>query len=110
MKYIFILAFICHFSFAQEMTVSEHLKLHTYNNRPSLQLRADRQMQTLAKINKQNALQIARKVCLKGKIVIKLTHKNRLLFYIAKTPSCEVRINALDGSLILPDGADEEQK
>ena len=110
MKYLFFSALVCRLVFAQEMTPAQHLQLHNYNQRPSIQQRADRKARQLPKIDISRAREIARKVCPGGRLRLRLTHRDRLLYYIAKTPNCRIWINALDGSLIVPGSVKKERK
>ncbi len=110
MKYLIFSALVCRLVFAREMTPAEHLQLHNYNQRPSLRQQAERKAQRLPEIDISSARKIARKVCTRGKLRLRLTHRDTLLYYIATTPGCTVWINALDGSLIVPGSRQKEQK
>jgi hypothetical protein len=85
---------------AEEMSPIEHMSIHTYNHRPSVKLAKKRNMHKLHKINEAEAKAIAEKICKEKISRLKLTHRGTLLYYIVKSKSCEVHINALDGTII----------
>ena len=74
--------------------------LHTYNHKPSIQLKKQRQLRSLAKIKKNEAKAIAVSHCHQNVKSDLLTHKKQLLFYRMYTKNCKIEINALDGAII----------
>lgn len=85
---------------AETLSISEQQTLKTYNHRPSLKKTVERRMQRLAKVSKDEAIKIASLYCTSENINPKLAHKKRYLFYYVDTKSCQLYINALDGSLL----------
>ncbi|UFH59569.1 hypothetical protein [Sulfurovum mangrovi] len=85
---------------AETLSISEQQTLKTYNHKPSLKKTVERRMQKLAKVSKDEATEIASLYCAGEEINPKLTHKKRYLFYYVGTQSCQLYINALDGSLL----------
>lgn len=100
MKYISVFVLFISILTAEEMSPADHQSIHTYNMRPSLRHAGERNMHKLHKINEEDAKVIAEKVCKENIVELKLTHKSSLLYYIAKSKSCKVHINALDGTII----------
>jgi hypothetical protein len=85
---------------AETLSISEQQTLKTYNHRPSLKKTVERRMQRLAKVTEEEAIEIASLYCTGEDINPKLAHKKRYLFYYVDTKSCQLYINALDGSLL----------
>ena len=85
---------------AETLSISEQQTLKTYNHRPSLKKTVERRMQRLAKVTAEEAIEIASPYCGGEDIDPKLAHKHRYLFYYVETQSCQLYINALDGSLL----------
>ncbi len=102
MKYLIILLSVYAFANAQTMSPQEHLQLHQYNQRPSLKKSAEQKAHRMHRINEKRAKAIARKKCQSGTIKLRLVHHDTYLYYIAKTQTCTVYINALDGTIIDP--------
>ncbi len=88
---------------AETMSPMEHQSLHTYNKRPTLRHSGDTHAHKLHKIDENEAKKIAVKHCKEKNISLKLTHQGRMLYYIATTAKCILYINALDGSVIVPE-------
>jgi|GEM_PF-4122602 len=100
MSYLLIFVLCTSVLTAEEISPLDHMSIHTYNNRTSVKLAKERKMHKLHKINEAEAKVIAEKICEEKTSRLKLTHRGTLLYYIAKSKSCEVHINALDGSII----------
>ncbi len=100
MKYLLLTLVFCTFIYAETMSPTDHLNLHTYNKRPSLKHISKKRAHKLHKIDEKQAIAIAEKECKDGTVKLKLTHHSLYLYYIAKTPKCTLFINALDGSII----------
>ena len=83
-----------------QVKVDSMTPLHTYNHKPSIKLKKQREFRTLAKIKKNEAVEIATSSCNQDVQSYKLTHKRQLLFYRMYTKSCKIEINALDGAII----------
>ncbi len=81
--------------------VESSTPLKNYNHRPSVKLHHKLKLQRLADITRLEAKKISEKICNESVVHQKLTHKGQLLFYINTTKHCAVKINALDGSIIL---------
>lgn len=110
MKQLLSLLILYTFINAEEMSSMEHQSLHTYNKRPTLKNRGEKNTHKLHRIDEKQAEEIARKVC-KGKdIELRLTHSNLYLYYIAKTKTCTLLINALDGTIIDPETINTRNK
>ncbi len=102
MQYLLCLLSLSAFAAAQTMSPDQHLKLHSYNKRPSLAKSADQKAHRMHQIDEKKAKAIARKMCETGTLKLQLTHRDVYFYYIAKTPTCTVYINAMDGSVIDP--------
>jgi len=96
--------------YAETMSASEHLGLHSYNNRPSLKHTDNRNAHRLHKVDEAQAEKIAAKACRSSDVKLILTHHALTLYYIARTPGCTVYINALDGTIIDPKTINMEKK
>jgi len=83
-----------------QLKVDSMTKLHTYNHKPSIKLKKQREFRSLVKIKKNEAIQIAVSLCNEDTKAHKLTHRGQLLFYRIYTQNCKVEINALDGAVI----------
>ena len=83
-----------------QTTLSKHTQLHTYNHKPSIKLKKERELRALAKISKNDAKKITSSVCHEKVIALKLRHKKQLLYYRTYTDHCKLEINALDGMII----------
>ena len=93
--------------YAEKMTSMEHQGLHTYNNRPTLKNRGEKNAHKLHKIDEKQAMEIASNKCGTDEIKLKLTHSGLYLYYIATAKNCRLYINALDGTLIDPKTIDK---
>lgn len=100
MNYLLVLVLFVGILTAEEMSPIDHMSIHTYNHRPSLRHKGELNMHKLHKINEAEAKVIAEKTCKEKISRLKLTHRDMLLYYIVKSKSCEVHINALDGTII----------
>jgi len=100
MNHLLIFAFFTGVLTAEEISPLDHMSIHTYNHRPSVKLAKERKMHKLHKVNEAEAKVIAEKACKEKTSRLKLTHRGTLLYYVAKSKSCEVHINALDGTII----------
>lgn len=83
-----------------QTTVDAHTTLHTYNHKPSIKLKKQRELRALAKISKNDAKKITASVCHEKVIALTLTHKKQLLYYRIYTDHCKLEINTLDGMII----------
>ena len=102
MQYLLCIVSFCTFAAAQTISSDQHLKLHSYNKRPSLAKSADQRAHRMHRIDEKKAKSIARKVCRTGALKLQLTHHDIYLYYIVETPTCTVYVNAMDGSVIDP--------
>lgn len=83
-----------------QLKVDSMTKLHTYNHKPSIKLKKQREFRSLVKIKKNEAIKTAISLCNEDAKAHKLTHRGQLLFYRIYTQNCKVEINALDGAVI----------
>lgn len=100
MNYLLVFVLFTGVLTAEEISPIDHMSIHTYNHRTSVKLATKRNMHKLHKINEAEAKVIAEKICKEKTSRLKLTHRGTLLYYIVKSKSCEVHINALDGTII----------
>ncbi len=100
MKYVLFMIGLYISLYAQTMTPEQHMNLHTYNKRPSLQKSVDKRAHQMHKIDDKQAMAIAKKMCKDERVTLRLTHRDTYLYYIAKTATCTLYINAIDGSII----------
>jgi len=103
MKKILIAILIAPFSIeAKELSVEQELKLLNYKRKISIynQIRYKRLLKYFAKIDREKAIEKAKSVVSEDIENIKLSHKNRKVIYIVKTPNYKVVVNALDGTII----------
>ena len=110
MKALLLILGLCSTIYAETMSASEHLDLHSYNKRPSLKHTDERKAHRLHKIDEAQAKKIAAEACKENAVKLTLTHRGLTLYYIAKTPGCTVYINALDGTIIDPKTINMEKK
>lgn len=87
-------------SAASQLLVKNITPLDTYNHKPSMKLKKQREFRFLSKIKKKEAIQIAASLCKQNVVSHTLTHKKQLLFYRIYTEGCKVEINALSGDVI----------
>ena len=97
---LFTILFSLVSSASTQLKVDSISPLHTYNHKPSIKLKKQREFRSLANIKKTEAIEIAVTVCDQDVQSYKLTHKRQLLFYRIYTKSCKIEINALDGAII----------
>jgi hypothetical protein len=99
-----VLLFILLFSLVGFANTKTQIKtdkiLHSYNHKPSIKLKQQRELRALAKISKNDAKKITASVCHEKINVLTLTHKKQLLYYRIYTDHCKLEINALDGMII----------
>lgn len=100
MKSLLILSIISCAVLAQTLTIDQQVRLKTYNHKPSLKNTVKKRMKSMAKITQDEAYLIARTKCQEGEITLNLNHYKQYLFYEIKNNTCNLKINALDGSLI----------
>lgn len=74
--------------------------LRTYNHKPSIKLKKQRELRSLAKIKRNEASKIAVSLCDQDVKSYKLTHRGQLLLYRVYTNNFKIEINALDGAII----------
>ena len=98
MKYLlFALAFSTTI-YAQTMSNSEHLDIHSKSSSHTDQNKTHQ----LHQIDEKQAMSIAQKQCKDGPIKLTLKHHDLYLYYIATTPTCKVYINTLNGEVMAP--------
>lgn len=98
---LFIISLLSYtFLFSQTLSIMDQQHLKTYNHRPSLKKTVDKRMTQMAKVSREEASQIAKPLCKMQEPTLKLMHEDRYLFYLASSGSCNVYINALDGSVL----------
>lgn len=86
---------------AQELSPSQSATLQNYNHSLSGKRRYKRKLQRLAEVSKDEAKAYAQKSCKAKEIeTVKLTYRNRRLFYEIQTDECDIKIDALDGSVM----------
>lgn len=86
-----------------QLEVDRSTPLHSYNHKPSIKLKKQRVMRSLARINKNEAIHIAVSHCREDVVSSVLTNVRQLLFYRVYTQNCRVEINALDGAILSKD-------
>ena len=92
---------------AQTLTIDQQIRLKTYNHKPSLHHTVEKRMKEMAKISAKDALLLAKAYCAEKNPTIRLTHQDAYLFYRIAEGSCDLKINALDGTLIKKESLDE---
>lgn len=85
---------------SQTLTLDQKQSLQTYNRKPSQKDTVEQRMKTFANITKSEALNIAKKHCQTPKANAILSLHDTYLFYHIQGNSCDLYINALDGTLI----------
>jgi uncharacterized membrane protein YkoI len=83
-----------------QMKVESKTLLHTYSHKPSMKLKKQRELRALAKVTKDEAIQIASTLCHEDVTAQKLSNRGQLLYYRIFTTNCKVEVNALDGKII----------
>ena len=97
---LFTLLFSLISSANTQLKVDSMTPLHTYNHKPSIKLKKQRELRSLAKVKQQEALKIAASLCDQEVTSYKLTHRRQLLLYRVYTQAYKIEINALDGAVI----------
>ena len=100
MKYLIISTLFITFPQAGNISSMDHQSIHTYNNRPTMKNRGEKNAHKLHKIDEKRAVEIARKKCGRSDIKLKLAHSRLYLYYIATSKGCRVYIDAVNGKLI----------
>lgn len=100
MKYLIFIGVLFGMLHAQELTPDQIVATHSYNHKPSVELKQRRLLQKMANLNKEEAHALAVKLC-KSKVALsKLTRHGKRLFYAIRTHTCSLKIDALDGSVL----------
>lgn len=99
MKILFALSTLIFALHAQsaEMTVQEHMSIHTSNARPSAQLQAKQEMHRIHKVDEKQLEQLVQKETGEEITSKKLTHRGRIFYYDVRTANYRLEVNALDG-------------
>lgn len=97
---LFTILFSLLSSASTQVKVDAITPLHTYNHKPSIQLKKQRNLRALANIKKKDTINIVFNSCNQDIQSSKLTHRGQLLLYRIYTESCRIEINALDGAII----------
>ena len=86
--------------YAQELTVSQLSKTRNYNHSFSGKIRYQRRLKKMTKITKEEAKKIAKEHCKEELHFSKLAVRHKRLFYKFNSDECQVKIDALDGSVV----------
>lgn len=102
MKYIFILAISVLYLHAEtaKMTQSEYKSIHHHNNKAVLKIREKSNMHRIHKVDEEQAKVIVRDLTHEKVIKLKLTNRNRILYFSALTQHYHVEVNAMDGTIL----------
>lgn len=102
MKYFtFFILIFSYFLYASEtLTIKQKQSLVIYNHKPSTQINLKAKMRKMAKISSDKAKEIASSICQEEIGVPLLTHQKSFLFYRFSSTHCDIRVNALDGTLL----------
>ncbi|BAF71736.1 PepSY domain-containing protein [Sulfurovum sp. NBC37-1] len=99
MKYLLFTLAFCTTIYAQTMSDSEHLDLHTESAKQTDKT----QLHQMHKIDENKAMKIAQKQCKEDNIKLTLKHHKKYLYYLGTTTDCKVYINALNGKILTPE-------
>jgi hypothetical protein len=83
-----------------QIVVDSSIPLTGYNQKFALKLGKKKKLQSLTKISKEEAAEKAEALCHEKVTSQYITHQGQLLYYVLHTPTCIVKINALDGKKI----------
>ncbi len=102
MKRFFFLAALTPWLWAGAQLSSAQMgELNRYNHRASIGFADKAALKRFARIDRDEALAIARKMCgVRHPGHITLKRRGRTLYYYLHTPEGPIKINALDGSVI----------
>ena len=85
----------------ETLTNGEHNSLHGPSNyRPSIKMQKKRKIHKLHEVNEEQAKVIAKEETKEEVTSLKLTHINKHLFYEVSTKNYNLKINALDGTVM----------
>ena len=83
------------------LTTQQHLMLHKYNKKPSLQAKQKKVAHKLHKVDEKEAKEIVKKLTSEDTKYIKLFHRGKVLKYFIKTKSGKtIILNALSGEVL----------
>lgn len=83
-----------------EMTAQEHMSIHTYSSRPTVQFQTKQIMHRIHKIDEKQLAQLVQQETNETIIREQLTHQGEILYYDVHTKSYKMKVNALDGSIL----------
>ena len=94
------------FASGQTLNYEEHGSLHTYNKRPTMKSKIRSRHHKLHKVNEKQARAIAKENTGEEVKNINLTHKGKYLMFRIQTEHYNLKINALDGTIITKEKID----
>jgi uncharacterized membrane protein YkoI len=101
MKTLLVLSTLLLSLYAQtaEMTAQEHMSIHTYSSRPTVQFQTKQIMHRIHKIDEKKLAELVEKETNETITREELTHQGEILYYDVHTKSYKLKVNALDGSI-----------
>ena len=88
------------FASGQTIPIRDHMSLHYTDNRPFLKLKKKTKMKKIAKIDKDQAENLTKKITGEISTAISLVHRGKYLVYRIYTEHYKISINAIDGTVI----------
>jgi hypothetical protein len=96
---ILLLPFVV-FASGEKLSVQEHNSIHGYNKKPTVKMKNKQNMHNLHKIDEKEIAEYTLEITGEKAEDIRLTHKGNILMYKIKTASYNLKINALDKTII----------